>query len=61
MSLSCIALFVVTYFFWWLKPKDIIPPSIIDLPDMFPEQKTAFESTAFSNAFDEGIGKQDSL
>jgi len=62
MTLGYIPLFVVTYFFWWLKPKDIMTPSIVDLPDMLPEQKTTFESMAVSSAFDdEGIGKQDSL
>ncbi|KAL2045620.1 hypothetical protein N7G274_002048 [Stereocaulon virgatum] len=36
-------------------------PSIIDLPDMLPGQKTFFESMAVSNVFDdEGIGKQGS-
>jgi hypothetical protein len=62
MTLSYIPLFVVTYFFWWLKPKVVITPSIVNLPDMLPEQKTAFESMAVSSAFDdEGIGQQDLL
>lgn len=62
MTLSYIPLFAATYFFWWLKPKDVMTPSIVDLPDMRSEQKTAFESMAVSNLFDdEGIGEQDSL
>ena len=62
MTLSYIPLVAITYFFWWVKPKDITKPSVVDLPDMLPAQKTAFESMAISNAFDdEGIGKQGSL
>ena len=62
MTLSYIPLFAVTYFFWWVKPKDVLTPSVIDLPDMLPEQKTTFESMAISSAFDdEGTEKQTSL
>ena len=62
MTLSYIPLFAITYFFWWVKPKDVLTPSVVDLPDMPLEQKTAFESLAVSSAFDdEGIGKQDSF
>ncbi|MCJ1370460.1 hypothetical protein MMC20_001673 [Loxospora ochrophaea] len=62
MTLSYIPLVAISYFFWWVKPKDVMTPSVVDLPDMLFEQKTVFESMAISNAFDnEGIGKQDSL
>lgn len=62
MTLSYIPLFAITYFFWWVKPKDVLTPSIVDLPNMLPEQKTTFELMAVSSAFDdEGIGKQGSL
>ncbi|MCJ1360141.1 MAG: hypothetical protein MMC33_010144 [Icmadophila ericetorum] len=62
MTLSYIPLFVITYFFWWLKPKDVITASVVELPKMLPEQKAIFESMAISTVFDdEGIGKQDSL
>lgn len=62
MTLSYIPLFAVTYLFWWIKPKDILTPSIVDLPDMVEEQKAAFEAMAVSNMFDnENIGKQGSL
>ena len=62
MTLSYISLVAVTYFFWWVKPKDVMTPSVIDLPDMISGQKTIFESMAVSTAFDsEGIGKQDAL
>ncbi|MCJ1431026.1 hypothetical protein MMC27_000376 [Xylographa pallens] len=62
MTLSYIPLFIVTYLFWWLKPKDVKTSSIVELPDMLPDQKTVFESMAVSSSFDdEGIGRQDSL
>ena len=53
MTLGYIPLFVVTYFFWWDKPKDIRSPSVIDLPDMSSEQQHEFESMAVSNKFDD--------
>ncbi|MCJ1393768.1 hypothetical protein MMC18_006644 [Xylographa bjoerkii] len=62
MTLAYIPLFIATYFFWWLKPKDVKTSSVVELPDMLPDQKMAFESMAVSNSFDaEGIGRQDSL
>ncbi|KAL8723994.1 MAG: hypothetical protein Q9181_007035 [Wetmoreana brouardii] len=62
MTLSYIPLFAVTYLFWWVKPKDVLTPSIVDLPDMLEEQKATFESMAVSNVFDnEDIGRQGSL
>ncbi|KAL9089808.1 MAG: hypothetical protein Q9165_005602 [Trypethelium subeluteriae] len=62
MTLSYVPLFAVTYFFWWTKPKDILTPSLIDLPDMSEEQKTTFEALAVSNTFDdEHLDEQDSI
>lgn len=62
MTLSYIPLVAITYFFWWLKPKDVMTPSIIDLPNMLSAQRETFESMAVSSLFDtEGTGKQDSL
>jgi len=62
MTLSYIPLVAITYFFWWVKPKDVMTPSVVELPDMLSEQKATFESMAVSNVFDnEGIGKQDTL
>ncbi len=62
MTLSYIPLFAVTYFFWWVKPKDVMTPSIVDLPSMLPEQRAVLESLAVSNIFDdEATRKQDSL
>lgn len=62
MTLSYVPLFAITYFYWWVKPKDVMTPSVVDLPNMLSSQKMTFESMAVSTAFDnEGIGKQDSL
>ncbi|KAL8725211.1 MAG: hypothetical protein Q9166_007493 [cf. Caloplaca sp. 2 TL-2023] len=62
MTLSYILLFAIVYLFWWIKPKDVLSPSIVDLPDMSEEQHATFESMAVSHAFDdEGNGNQDSL
>lgn len=61
MTLGYIPLFIVTYFFWWYKPKDIQSPSLVKLPNMSEEQKCIFESMAVSNKFDsEGLEEQES-
>lgn len=52
MTLSYIPLIAITYFFWWVKPKDVMTPSVVNTPDMLQEQKTIFESMAVSSAFD---------
>ncbi|KAL4801260.1 hypothetical protein BDV18DRAFT_167598 [Aspergillus unguis] len=54
MTLSYIPLFAITYYFWWRKPKDVLSPSIVQLPDMTPEQMHEFESMALSDKFDHG-------
>ncbi|KAL8893205.1 MAG: hypothetical protein Q9192_005498 [Flavoplaca navasiana] len=62
MTLSYVPLFAITYLFWWIKPKDVLTPSVVELPEMSEEQRASFESMAVSHAFDdEGIGKQGSL
>ena len=62
MTLSYIPLVAVTYLFWWVKPKDVTTPSVVDLPDMAFGQKATFEAMAVSSAFDnEGTLEQDSL
>ncbi|PVH77337.1 hypothetical protein DL98DRAFT_561611 [Cadophora sp. DSE1049] len=53
MTISYVPLFAVTYSLWWVKPKDIMTPSIVDLPVMTPEQMTKFEDMAVSNEFDD--------
>ncbi|KGO70586.1 hypothetical protein PITC_051800 [Penicillium italicum] len=61
MTLGYIPLFIVTYFFWWNKPKDIRSPSLVVLPEMSLEQFHYFESMAVSNKFDnEGMKDQTS-
>ena len=62
MTLSYIPLIALTYFFWWVKPKDVMIPSVVDLPYMSSEQMTTFESMAVSSTFDnEGIGEQETV
>ncbi|CAK7227590.1 hypothetical protein SBRCBS47491_006622 [Sporothrix bragantina] len=53
MTLGYIPVFIVTYFFWWDKPKDIRSPSLVDLPHMTTEQMRVFELMAVSNKFDD--------
>jgi hypothetical protein len=61
MTLSYVPLFTVTYFFWWSKPKDVLTPSVVDLPDMTTEQKHIFEHMAVDTIFDdEGLEEQES-
>lgn len=62
MTLGYIPLFALTYFFWWLKPKDIDTPSMIDLPPLEGTDREAFDKLALSDAFDdEGKPYQESL
>lgn len=53
MTLGYIPLFALTYFFWWVKPKDIEMPSELELPPMTYAQRTEFESIAISDDFDD--------
>ena len=62
MTLSYIPLFALTYFFWWVKPKDVETPSEIVLPDMTEDQQQIFESMSLSEDFDsEGTQRQSSI
>lgn len=62
MTLSYIPLIAITYFYWWVKPKDVMAASVVDLPDMTQEERETFQSMAVSSSFDsEGIERQDSL
>ncbi|CZT04515.1 uncharacterized protein RCO7_10433 [Rhynchosporium graminicola] len=62
MTIGYIPLSAVTYSLWWLKPKDIMTPSLVDLPAMSEEQRTIFEDMAVSKEFDdEGLEGQDTL
>jgi hypothetical protein len=61
MTLSYVPLFFVTYLFWWSKPKDVLTPSVINLPDMSLEQKVTFENMSIDTTFDdEHTEEQDS-
>lgn len=62
MTISYVPLFAVTYFLWWVKPKDVMTPSIVDLPLMSAEQMATFEAMAVKKTFDnEGLEEQISL
>lgn len=62
MTLSYVPLFVVTYFYWWTKPRDIWLSSEINLPEMTPEQAKFFDSLAPDDRFDnEGTIEQESI
>ena len=53
MTLGYIPLFALSYFFWWLKPKDIDTPSIICLPPLGYVDRQVFDGYALSDAFDD--------
>ncbi|KAI7202477.1 hypothetical protein KC352_g19051 [Hortaea werneckii] len=62
MTLGYIPLFMIAYLFWWVKPKDIELPSIIDLPVLSESQQEQFENLAVDDSFDEeGKASQASL
>jgi hypothetical protein len=52
MTLSYVPLFAITYFFWWTKPKDVLTPSIVNLPEMSENQKETFEHLSIDPEFD---------
>jgi hypothetical protein len=58
MTLSYVPLFIATYFFWWSKPKDVLTPSVVDLPEMTKEQKEIFEHMAVDTIFDDECLKE---
>lgn len=53
MTIGYIPLFILTYFFWWGKPKDIHTPTIVDLPVLSEDEQAEFDSLALSDAFDD--------
>lgn len=62
MTLGYIPLFAVTYFYWWVKPKDVETPTEIDLPLMSAEEEAEFHSLVITDRFDgEGKPEQESL
>lgn len=58
MTLGYVPLFVLTSFFWWEKPKDVLTPSVVDLPYMTTDQKEAFENISVDSTFDDEHTKQ---
>ena len=61
MTLGYVPLFAVTSYFWWTKPKDVLTPTVVDLPNMSIEQRTIFENMSVDSTFDdEHTREQDS-
>ncbi|KAJ4065559.1 hypothetical protein NW756_005760 [Fusarium oxysporum] len=52
MTLAYVFNGLVTYAFWWEKPKDIVTASVVNLPEMTPLQWEKFESLAMENTYD---------
>lgn len=52
MTLAYVFVVILTYAFWWIKPKDIATASYVDLPPMTSEQWDVFESLAMENTYD---------
>lgn len=52
MTIAYVVVMIVTYFFWWIKPKDIATASFIELPQMDIEQWGVFESLTMENTYD---------
>ncbi|KAE8447066.1 hypothetical protein EG329_011201 [Mollisiaceae sp. DMI_Dod_QoI] len=52
MTLAYVFVVILTYIFWWIKPKDIATASYVDLPEMTSEQWRVFESLAMENTYD---------
>lgn len=52
MTLAYIFNAIVTYAFWWEKPKDIVTASLVDLPSMNRRQREVFEGLAMEETYD---------
>ncbi|KAL2022011.1 hypothetical protein VTK56DRAFT_6251 [Thermocarpiscus australiensis] len=52
MTLAYVFNALVTYGFWWEKPKDIATASFVDLPAMTFSQREKFEGLAMENTYD---------
>lgn len=52
MTIAYVVVMVVTYFFWWVKPKDIATVSLVELPHMNIEQWEVFESLIMETTYD---------
>ncbi|CAH0056144.1 unnamed protein product [Clonostachys solani] len=52
MALAYVFNAVITYGFWWMKPKDIATASFVDLPEMTDLQREVFEGLSMENTYD---------
>ncbi|KKY25955.1 hypothetical protein UCDDS831_g01804 [Diplodia seriata] len=53
MTLAYVFVMLVTYLFWWVKPKDITTAATVELPPMSRAQRDVFESLAMENTYDD--------
>lgn len=52
MTLAYVAVALITYGFWWKKPKDIATASFVELPRMTELQYATFNSLAMETTYD---------
>ncbi|KFA51527.1 hypothetical protein S40293_06338 [Stachybotrys chartarum IBT 40293] len=52
MTLAYVLNAIMTYAFWWKKPKDIATASFIVLPEMTADQKDTFGNLSMENTYD---------
>ena len=57
MTLAYVFVTVITYIFWWKKPKDIATAVFVELPLMTRSQRALFEQLAMEDTYDEDEGK----
>ncbi|KAK8164189.1 hypothetical protein IWX90DRAFT_415979 [Phyllosticta citrichinensis] len=53
MTLAYVFVVLITYLFWWLKPKDITTVSFVTLPSMDRTQQEIFDALAMENTYDD--------
>ena len=52
MTLAYVFNALITYGFWWSKPKDIATASFVDLPEMTTRQRQTFEGLTMEETYD---------
>lgn len=52
MTIAYVLIVMITYSFWWLKPKDIATASLVTLPAMTSVQRDIFESLKMEDNYD---------
>lgn len=52
MTLAYLFVMLITYLFWWVKPKDITTAMYVDLPEMNRRQRRVFDSLSMEDTYD---------